>query len=115
MGLPKNHRYHAQLMRRADELGVAQAVAFDGPISDIRKAFAQADIALNFSESESFSRTCLEALAAGVPLIATDCGGPAELFEHGKSGYLIPNRDVEVGKNAILLLASDSEMRRRFS
>jgi glycosyltransferase involved in cell wall biosynthesis len=59
--------------------------------------------------------TCLEALAHGVPLIAMDCGGPAELFEHGESGYLIPNRDVEAGAKTILLLSNDSEMRTRFS
>ena len=115
MDLLKNQQYRAQLMRRANELGIMHAVTFDGPVSDVRKALAQADLALNFSESESFSMTCLEALAAGVPLIATDCGGPAELFEHGESGYLIANRDIEAGKNAILLLTRDLEMRRCFS
>ena len=115
MGLPKNQRYRAQLMRRAGELGVAHAVTFDGSTSDVSEAFAQTDIALNFSESESFSMTCLEALAAGVPLIATDCGGPAELFEHGESGYLIANRDIEAGQEAMLRLAGDREMRYRFS
>lgn len=115
MGLPKNQQYRARLIRRANELNVPRAVTFDGTLSDISEAFAQADTAINFSESESFSRTCLEALAYGVPLIATDCGGPAELFEHGKSGYLIPNRDIEAGRKAILLLASDSEIRSRFA
>ena len=115
MGLPKNQQYRARLISRADELGITHAVTFDGPASDVSETFAQADIALNFSESESFSMTCLEALACGVPLITTDCGGPAELFEHGKSGYLIPNRDVEAGAKAILLLSNDSEMRTRFS
>ena len=50
---------------------------------------------LNFSESESFSMTCLESLYYGTPLIATDSGGPAELFKHGESGHLVPNRDVQ--------------------
>ena len=90
-------------------------VTLDGPVSDVRKAFAQTDIALNFSESESFSMTCLEALACGVPLIATNCGGPAELFEHSESGYLIPNRDVKAGEKAILRLSADYEMRSRFA
>ena len=115
MGLRKNQQYRVQLVRRANELGITHAVAFDGAISDVRKVFAQADIALNFSESESFSRTCLEALVCGVPLIATDCGGPAELFEHDKSGYLISNRDVKAGEEAILRLSADHEMRSRFA
>ncbi len=115
MGLPKNQRYRAQLMSRANELGITHAVTFNGPVYNVRKAFAQADIALNFSESESFSMTCLEALAAGVPLIATNCGGPAELFERGESGYLIPNHDVRAGEEAILHLSADHEMRSRFA
>lgn len=115
MGLPKNQQYRSQLIQRAHELDITQVVTFDGPIANASEAFAQADIALNFSESESFSHTCLEALACGLPLIVTNCGGPAELFEHGDSGYLIPNRDVEAGVKAILLLASDSETRTRFS
>ena len=48
-------------------------------------------------------------------MIATDCGGPAELFEHNKSGYLIPNRDTEAGAKAILRLAADDELRCRFA
>ena len=115
IGLLKNRQYRAQLISRANELGVDHAVIFDGPATDVSKVFAWADIALNFSESESFSMTCLEALAAGVPLIATDCGGPAELFEHDKSGYLILNRDVKAGAEAILRLSADHEMRSRFA
>ena len=115
MGLQKNQHYRAQLMTRANELGVAHAVTFDGPTSDVNNELALTDIALNFSESESFSMTCLEALAAGVPLIATNCGGPAELFEHGESGYLIAYRDIEAGKNAVLQLVGDPKMRYRFS
>ena len=47
--------------------------------------------------------------------IATDCGGPAELFEHGKSGLLVPNRDVRAMAAAIDQLAADVALRREFS
>jgi len=70
---------------------------------------------LNFSEAESFSLTCLDALYYGVPLIASDCGGPAELFETGKSGILVPNRDVAAMADAIVALAADADLRQRFS
>ena len=115
MGLAKNKQYRTYLEQQAEILGIRSAVTFAGPTSNTLEEFKQADIFLNFSESESFSMTCLEALASGVPLIATDCGGPAELFEHGESGYLIPNCDIEAGKNAILVLADDQEMRWHFS
>ena len=70
---------------------------------------------LNFSESESFSLTCLDALVYGTPLIASDCGGPAELFEHNHSGILVPNKDVPAMTRAILDLAANENKRRRFS
>ena len=73
------------------------------------------DIMLNFSESESFSMTCLESLYYGTPLIATDSGGPAELFEHGKSGHLVPNRDVQAMAKAIILLANRLDIREKYS
>ena len=114
MGLKKNQLYREQLVRRTEELGIQEVVTFAGPTSNISQEFAQADIALNFSESESFSMTCLEALAHGVPLIATDCGGPAELFEHGKSGYLVQNRNEDAMTEAILKLADDNLLREHF-
>jgi glycosyltransferase involved in cell wall biosynthesis len=74
-----------------------------------------ADIVLNFSESESFSLTCLDALFFGTPLIASDCGGPAELFEHERSGLLVPNRDVLAMSAAIVQLAASADTRQRFA
>ena len=115
MGLEKNQWYREQLVRRAEELGIQGMVTFAGPTTNVSQEFAQADIALNFSESESFSMTCLEALTHGVPLIATDCGGPSELFEHGESGYLIQIWDMEAAEQSILQLTEDCEMRHRFS
>ena len=114
MGLEKNQWYREQLVRRAEKLGIQAVVTFAGPTANISQEFAQADIALNFSESESFSMTCLEALAHGVPLIATDCGGPTELFEHGKSGYLVQNRNEDAMTEAILKSAGDNLLRDSF-
>lgn len=115
MGLKKNQLYREYLQKRISVLGIEQQVIFDGPTTDISKAFAEADIALNFSESESFSRTCLEALACEVPLITSDSGGPAELFEDGKSGILVPNRDVAKMAEAMLYLAKDNKLRKTYA
>ena len=51
--------------------------------------------ALNFSNSESFSLTCLEASAHGLAVIATRCGGPEEIIEDGVTGFLVPVGDIE--------------------
>lgn len=114
-GLEKNRMFRNQLMAKAKELGLVRVVEFKGPVKSINKEMALADVALNFSESESFSMTCLEALVNGVPLIASDCGGPAELFEHEISGLLVANKDIEAMCRAILHLTGDMEKRLKFS
>lgn len=115
MGLQKNQLFKLKLIQRAKKLGVQGQVAFFGPAIQIQGEVMEADIMLNFSESESFSITCLEALSIGTPLIATDCGGPAELFIHKESGWLVPNRNKNAMKHAILQLAEDMELRKKLS
>ena len=96
-------------------MGLAGVVQFEGFAADTEAAMKAHDIILNFSEAESFSLTCLDALYYGVPLIVSDCGGPAELFEAGKSGLLVPNRDVLAMADAMVELAGNETMRRQFS
>jgi len=115
MGMPKNREFRQQLEAEVAEAGLQQVVAFSSFVQDVEQAIKQADIVLNFSESESFSLTCLDALYYGTPLIASDCGGPAELFENGHSGLLVPNRDVDAMAAAIATLAADTEKRRHFA
>ena len=69
------------------------------------------DLFLLPSETESFGLAALEALAAGVPVIASDAGGIPEVVEHGKSGYLAPVGDVErMSEHALFLLHNAEEM-----
>ena len=115
MGLEKNREYRRQLETAVAMAGLQEVVTFGSFVQDVEAAIKQADIVLNFSESESFSLTCLDALYFGTPLIATDCGGPAELFESGRSGLLVPNRDVPAMTQALLKLAADAGLRQRFA
>jgi glycosyltransferase involved in cell wall biosynthesis len=113
--MEKNRLYKENLERKAVDWGISNAIEFGEFTRDVEKEIKQADVMLNFSESESFSFTCLEALFYGTPVIASDCGGPAELFEHGRSGYLVPNGAVNEMKEAILLLARTPQLRRKLS
>lgn len=115
MGMAKNQAFRQQLEAAARQAGLAEAVRFEGFAADVEAVIKAADILLNFSESESFSLTCLDALYYGTPLIASDCGGPAELFEHDRSGLLVPNRDVAAMTAAINHLAADAGLRARFA
>ncbi len=115
MGLEKNRQFRQQLEAAVQRQGLTAVVHFEGFATDVEAAIKTADIVLNFSESESFSLTCLDALFYGTPLIATDCGGPAELFEHEQSGLLVPNRDVSAMTAAIVWLADDASLRAEFA
>jgi glycosyltransferase involved in cell wall biosynthesis len=114
MGLAKNREFRQQLEADVTRDGLSEVVKFDSFATDVEAEMKAADIVLNFSESESFSLTCLDALFYGTPLIASDCGGPAELFEHERSGLLVPNRDVAAMAASILRLAADSALQARF-
>jgi glycosyltransferase involved in cell wall biosynthesis len=115
MGLEKNREFRQQLVSAVDKAGLQGVVHFAGFAADVEQAIKAADIVLNFSESESFSLTCLDALYYGTPLIASDCGGPAELFENGRSGLLVPNRQVAAMAEAINRLAADVRLRAQFA
>lgn len=115
MGMEKNREFRRQLEAQVRAAGLAEAVHFGSFVQDVEKEIKQADIVLNFSETESFSLTCLDALFYGTALIASDCGGPRELFEHGKSGLLVPNKDRAAMTAAILELAANADLRARFA
>ncbi|GAA4373048.1 glycosyltransferase family 4 protein [Hymenobacter koreensis] len=115
MGLEKNREYRRQLEAATATAGLTDVVTFGGFVQDVEAAIKEADIVLNFSESESFSLTCLDALFFGTPLVASDCGGPAELFENGLSGLLVPNRDVPAMAAALQRLAADAALRQQFA
>jgi glycosyltransferase involved in cell wall biosynthesis len=115
MGMVKNQEFRQELEAAVHAAGLQDVVQFDGFAADTEGAMKTHDIVLNFSEAESFSLTCLDALYYGVPLIASDCGGPAELFENGESGLLVPNRNVQAMTDAIVALAANEPLRRKFS
>lgn len=90
------------LMRR---LHLENEVFFEGANPEIDAYVASADLFLLPSSQDSFGLAALEAMAYGVPVIATEVGGLPELIESGKTGFLSPVGDVEeMAKNAVRLL-----------
>lgn len=100
MGLDKNIKWRDELVRQVDLLGLSDRVIFNGFTNDIWDELAGALAALNFSDSESFSMTCLEASAIGLPVIATRSGGTSEIIEDVVSGILVPVGDIQAMTNA---------------
>ncbi|HTF21917.1 MAG TPA: glycosyltransferase family 4 protein [Chryseolinea sp.] len=127
MGLEKNRNFRASLIKRSKELECADLVEWLDFSADLRKHYLEAAFVLNFSDSESFSLTTLEALYHGRTSIATRCGGPEEIIRDHDTGILVPVGNVVAMANAMEHLMSDSnhrtnmgksayvDVRRRFS
>jgi N-acetyl-alpha-D-glucosaminyl L-malate synthase BshA len=79
----------------ASQLGVSDAVYFLGKIDAVAPLLANADLFLLPSESESFGLSALEALACGVPVVASRAGGLPEVVRDGVTGVLREVGDVE--------------------
>ena len=81
----------------------------------IRDLYAQTDVWLLTSRSEGFGLPLLEAMACRCPVIATRCGGPADLIEDGLNGYLVPVNDPKALADRIVHLLSNPDVWRRMS
>lgn len=115
MGLKKNANFKKNLAVLAAEEGIENQIEWKDFSDSMTSEYLNASIVLNFSDSESFSLTCLEALFYGRPVIATDSGGPAEIIDHGESGLIIPKGDIESMYKALDSLMRDAYRRERMA
>jgi glycosyltransferase involved in cell wall biosynthesis len=102
-------RIQEEVQRKAEELGLADIVHFFGMRRDIPDLLAAMDIFTIPSHSEGLCRALLEAMAAGLPVIASEVGGMPEVVRHEENGLLIPARDPEALGQAMLRLLADPE------
>lgn len=101
------------MQQLARELGVAERVRFWGVRSDVPALLNAADIFTLPSRYEGNPLSVMEAMAAGLPVVATAVGGVPELVEEGVSGFLTPNEDVEALTAALQRLVDNAELRRQ--
>ncbi len=115
LSLQGSGRDEAALRRRADRLGIATRVDFCGfkPQSELAPSYADADIFVLPSHSESCSMALLEAMSSGLPVIATRVGGTPELVEEGLGGILLPERSPKSLAAALMRLIRSPEDRAR--
>jgi len=95
----------------AEDAGVAHAIRFLGFVEGTAPLFAAMDIFLLPSDWEGFPVSVLEAMQAGVPVIATQVGGIPEMIRDGQDGLLIPPKNPEAIAEAVNLLARDFALR----
>jgi glycosyltransferase involved in cell wall biosynthesis len=103
----------ADLAARAAAAGLGDHVRFLGQRGDVPALLAASDIAVSASHEEGSSNAVLEAMAAGLAVIATDVGGSAEAIQPGTGGLLVPPRDPGALGAALLSLAGDPDLRAR--
>jgi L-malate glycosyltransferase len=115
MGLPKNSEFKKELISICEQKGISDQVEWIDFVQDVEKEYKSASIFLNFSESESFSMTCVEAQFFGCPVIATRSGGPAEIVIDHQTGFLIPKRDINSMVSAMHTLMKDDSLRTTFA
>jgi glycosyltransferase involved in cell wall biosynthesis len=101
------------LEARAAAAGIADAVSFLGTRSDVRRLLPGLDLFVNSSRTEGVSLTIVEAMAAGLPVVATRVGGTPEVVADGRTGLLVPPADPETMAAAAAALAADPERARR--
>ncbi|MEN5092798.1 glycosyltransferase [Pseudomonas protegens] len=104
-------RLEKDLKSLARELGVADRVLFLGQVPEARRYFRAFDVFALSSDHEPFGMVLLEAMAAGVPLLATACGGAKEVVEG--VGILFPLGDAEHMAQGLQHLAAMDDHQRR--
>jgi glycosyltransferase involved in cell wall biosynthesis len=97
----------AALRAQADTLGLGNAVSFLGHCEDVPARLAAADLFVLPSRSEAFPNAVLEAMAIGLPTVASSVGGLLEVIEHGRTGVLVPPGDPVALAGEISRLMAD--------
>jgi sugar transferase (PEP-CTERM/EpsH1 system associated) len=105
----------ASIEHNISERSLQNRVTMLGVRSDVRRLLAAADVFLLTSVSEGIPVTVLEAMAAGVPVVATAVGGVPELIRHEESGLLAPAGDAAGLADALVRLAGDLDLRKRLA
>jgi glycosyltransferase involved in cell wall biosynthesis len=100
---------HQELQRLADSLGIAESTEFTGYVDSPAEYLAVSDVYVSSARREGLSLSVLEAMAAGLAVIATDAGGVRDLAR--ENGILIKNNDEDALYEAMTLLLNTREKR----
>lgn len=105
-------RRHAEALGVSDRIELAGWVPF-GPA--LMKLYRESHAFVHVSFTEGVPKVLVEALAAGLPIVATDVGGVGSILDEGRAGLLVPPADLEALVAAIARITDDGELRERLS
>lgn len=101
-----------RLEERARTLQISDRVQFMGPLDDLTEILRAADLFVLPSLAEGMSNSLLEAMATGLPCLATAIGGNSDLLRHGSAGVLLPKDDPKAWSDTIVQLVEDQPLAR---
>ncbi len=104
----------ARLRNQASRLGLGEKVSWLGERLDSARLIEAADLSVLSSHEEGFSNSLIEAMMAGLPVIATDVGGNRDAVVHDETGLLVPVKSPSDLSAAILRIASDPALGTKF-
>jgi glycosyltransferase involved in cell wall biosynthesis len=99
--------YPAALERQVAALAIAERVSFLGQRDDVAALLPGLDVFVHASRDEPFGIVIVEAMAAGVPVVATDAGGVPEIVVDGEHGLLVPPEDAPALAEAVAATLAD--------
>jgi len=105
--------YFAELQGLIRQSRLEGRFHFVGGITDIRSHLMGADVFVLPSRSEGFSNAIIEAMAASLPVVATDVGGNAEAVKTGETGYIVPAENADALAAALDILLTDPQKARQ--
>ncbi len=108
-GEGKGRSLYGKLEALRRELKLEEQVEFRGFVEDTRSFLSELDVFLLTSSSEGFSIATIEAMASGLPVVATRCGGPEEIVEDGVDGRLVEAGNPEAIADGLLELLDHPE------
>lgn len=101
------------LKNLANSLGISEQIHFLGFRSDIKELLTAADVFLFTTKQEGLPRSMMEAMASGLPCIASRIRGNTDLLENSEGGFLCDTNDVSAYAEKINILAHDVELRNK--
>ena len=101
----------AAIQATANQMGIAKRIKFMGFCHNVGEILAQAQMFALISNWEGLPLTIIEAMRAGLPVIASDVGGVNEMVEDGVNGYCVAPKDAEVLSDRLNRLVKDAQLR----
>jgi glycosyltransferase involved in cell wall biosynthesis len=110
-----DHGIQHSLEVLAVNLGISDRVTFLGGRSDIPEILSAMDGYVAASHNEGFSNAILEAMASGLPIVATNVGGNAEALENGRIGFVVEPNDPKALSSAMEKIMCNQDLSKKFS